>query len=375
MERPEGSNENSDTPAEGVGGGHAIEVAGADLAFRKVLVLHREVTGRGIAHAAGLKPPDAAIVLHFKEDAPPLEVAPDQVVDLDRGSRRFVAVTGDRLFLFSVDGRSFEWPVGWVNGVLLRVLAHVHEDRIIRRDLADGREVPVGDEERIDLTDGGIESFKTRKREWRLNVHGVMIDLPTPTVVVRTAMADAGFDPDKPWFIWFQVKGQPKRAVGLDDVLDLETPGIEKLRLFPRNVDNGEVTAPAARAFAMLEADVAYLDRLGLRWETLVEANRRWLVLHDYPLPSAYTGTHVVLALEIPTAYPAAAIYGFYAYPPLRLNSGREIPNTQLRGTLLGYGFHGWSRYRADAPWNPAVDNVVTQISLVDAALAKEAGE
>jgi hypothetical protein len=371
----EGVNEEFQHPVSGGGGDHAIEVAGADMAFRRVLIRHHEATGRGIAHAAGLKPPDSAIVLRLRVDGPPHEIGPDEAVDLARGDRRFVAVVGDRLFLFDVGGRRFEWPVGWVTGVLLRLLAHVPEDRIVCRGTPDDRQVPVGDDERIDLTGGSIEQFSIRKREWRLNVHGVVIVVPTPTVVVRTAMQDAGFDPAKPWFIWFQVAGQPKRAVGLDDVLDLETPGIEKLRLFPRNVDNGEAAAPPIFAFALLEADVAYLDRLGLRWETLVEANRRWLVIHDYPVPTAYAATHAMLALEIPPPYPAAAIYGFYAYPPLRLTSGREIPNTQLRGVLLGREFHGWSRYRAGAPWDPAVDNVVTQISLVEAALAKEAGE
>lgn len=80
--------------------------------------------------------------------------------------------------------------------------------------------------------------------------------------------------------------------------------------------------------------------------------------------------------MEIPPTYPGAQIYGFYAYPPLALACGRVIESTQLRGVLLGVEYHGWSRTCGPAaPWNPATDNVVTQLALVDAALAKEIGE
>ena len=37
------------------------------------------------------------------------------------------------------------------------------------------------------------------------------------------------------------VHGQPKKEVTLDYVVDLRTPGIEKIRLTPRGIDNGEV--------------------------------------------------------------------------------------------------------------------------------------
>ncbi len=81
---------------------------------------------------------------------------------------------------------------------------------------------------------------------------------------------------------------------------------------------------------------------------------------------------HVALALEIPPTYPAAQIYGFYCFPALTLVSGRAIESTQLRGTIFGQEYHGWSRRRGDASWNPLTDNVTTQLALVEGALAKE---
>ena len=98
-------------------------------------------------------------------------------------------------------------------------------------------------------------------------------------------------------------------------------PGIEKLRLTPKDVNNGEAPAVPCRTFALLDIDEAHLNRLGLKWETLVEAERRWLLLYDYPLPAGYTVARTSMALEIPPTYPGAQIYGFYAYPPLALAS------------------------------------------------------
>ena len=120
---------------------------------------------------------------------------------------------------------------------------------------------------------------------------------------------------------------------------------------------------------------MAYLDGLALRWETVVEKGRRWLVIRDYPLPPGYSVPTSDLALELPETYPQAQIYGFYAYPPLALASGRAIANTQLNGVIDGKPYVGWSRYRPGQPWNPDVDNVVSQFALVEAALLKEAGE
>lgn len=218
---------------------------------------------------------------------------------------------------------------------------------------------------------------ESRKPTWKLNVQGVVIEVGTPTIMVRNALVQAGFNPDQGWHIFLKVAGQPKLPVELNTEIDLRTPGIEKLRLTPKEVINGEASPGSCRAFALLDADEAHLNRLGLRWESIVEGDqRRWLVIHEFPLPLGYTVASTGLALEVPSTYPGAQIYGFYAFPPLALSSGRGIESTQLRGNLLGVEYHGWSRNRgAGAPWNPAVDNVVTQLALVDAALAREVGE
>ena len=353
-----------------------IHVADQTLCFRDVKVEDLTPTGAQLARSAGFKPVDGAVVLQVLPDGALESVRPEEVIDLTKCDGRFVIVASDRIYLLTVDGQRFEWPCRIVSGGLLRKLAKVPEGSVVYLQRRDEPDLMIGDHDLVDLDMEGIEAFVTGKASWKLNVHGVVIDVSTSTVAVRAAMEQAGFDVSKDWHVFLKVRDKPKREVDLDYTVDLKTPGIEKLRLMPRNVDNGEVPQAPRRDFALLAGDAEYLDRLMLRWETIIDGKRRWLVIHRFPLPTGYTARETMLALEIPDLYPGAALYGFYANPALALASGRAILRTQLRGTILGNQFHGWSRHRGrSAPWDPETDSVVTHLGLVDAALTKEVGE
>jgi len=219
-----------------------------------------------------------------------------------------------------------------------------------------------------------------KRQQWRLNVQGVILDLDEPTILVRQAIQDAGFNPNQNWIIILRMHGEPKREVGLDFVIDLRTPGIEKLRLTPREVNNGEAPMAPRRLFVLLEVDEIFLNGLGLFWETIIDntdvnSARRWLLIHNYPVPAGYTVSHTLLALEIPLTYPGAQIDMFYTSPPLTLKSGRAIDRTQVSAIILGVPFNGWSRHRGKlSQWNSVSDNVSTHLALVESALVKETG-
>ncbi len=355
---------------------HTIEVADHTLTYRHVLIDDFTPSGAQLAIAAGFKSVNSVSVLHVLANGDLEDVRPAETVHLHREERRFIIVESDRAYRLTIDGQRFDWSCRIVSGGLLRKLGEVPSDKAIYFEQQDQPDRRVNDQDLVDLDGVGVESFISRKLVWKLNVQGVVLELTAPTIVVREALVQAGFNPDQGWQIFLKVAGQPKQPVELTTEIDLRTPGIEKLRLTPKDVNNGEAPLAPFRAFALLDVDEAHLNRLGLRWETITEANRRWLLLHDYPLPVGYTVAYTKLALEVPPTYPGAQIYGFYAYPPLALSSGRTIESTQLRGVLLGVEYHGWSRNRGQgAPWNPITDNVVTQLALVDAALAKEVGE
>jgi hypothetical protein len=207
---------------------------------------------------------------------------------------------------------------------------------------------------------------------WKLNVQGVIIESQSPEIVVRQAIKQAGFNPDTPWIIVLKVAGEPKREIDLSFVIDLRHKGIEKLRLTPRQINNGEMAAGRRVEFALLPQDVKHLDQLGLRWETLVDGGRRWLILRHYPLPPGYRFPVADIGIEVPVSYPGAQLDMFYCHPPLALNNGAAIPQTQCIETITGLPFQRWSRHRQ---WDPARDALATHLALVDESLRREVGQ
>jgi hypothetical protein len=145
--------------------------------------------------------------------------------------------------------------------------------------------------------------------------------------------------------------------------------GIEKLRLTPRQINNGEMAAGRRVEFALLPQDEEHLGHLGLRWETLVDAGRRWLIIRNYPVPTGYRPAMTDIAIEVPVSYPGAQLDMFYCNPLLTLNSGAVIPQTQGMETVTGLPFQRWSRHRQ---WDAARDTLATHLALVDESLRRE---
>ena len=354
--------------------GQAIEVADQNLQFRPLVISDATPTGAQIAHAAGFAASQQATVMHLLPDGELEEVRPNQNVDLDKG-RQFVVVETDRLYILTINGERFEWPSRLISGTVLRKLGTIAPDDELLLDRVDQADRPIGPRDLVDLGKGGIETFVSRKPTWKFNVQGVLLTLHQPTVVVRQALIDAGFNPNQGWQIFLIVKNQPKRAVTLTDTVDLRAPGIEKLRLTPTGIDNGETAQKPRRDFDLLEVDEKYLDALDCFWETVSDAGHRWLLIHNYRVPAGYDQQMVMLALLIPLTYPGAEIDMFYTNPKLTLTSGRAIDRTQVAAVICGTPFNGWSRHRNEAAkWKPATDNVATHLALVESAIAKEVG-
>ena len=349
-----------------------IEVADTTLAFRQVVLADSTPTGAQIARLAGLTDAATAVVLQWQTAGGVEDIRPEEVANLAAG-HRFIVTAADRTYRFQLNGLRYEWPAPSVSVQAVRQLGRVpeaHSLYVERQDMPD-LEVAAGNS--VVLSAGGIERIYSKKPVWALKVQGVGLEFDTPSVRVRDALVLAGFDPAKAWHIFFIVKDQPKQELTVDSVMDLSQPGVEKLRLVQRNVDNGLADNPQ-RAFQVLPADVKHLDALGLVWETVVSVEgQRWLLVHDYPLPSGALPATATLALEIPASYPQAQIDMFYFLPFVRPASGGEYPSTQIRATIREQVYQGWSRHRnAAAPWNPQWDNIATHLALVESALLAE---
>lgn len=357
-----------------------IQISGLDFQFRTVALADHTPTGAQIAVAAGFAPAADVTVLQVLSNGELEDIRPSETVDLTTQIGKFVVVESDRTFQLTVDGTRYPWPGRVVSGMVLRRLASIPAEKALFIERRAQPDQAVEDVDLIDLSEPGIEHFYSAVRTWRLNVQGKNIDSITPTIVVQDAMLRAGFDITQAWQIFLKVEGQPKVPVQMSSTIDLRAPGIEKLRLTPGAIGNGEAITEPVREFSLLDVDENFLNHNGSLWETITidegGAKRRWLVIHDYHVMDGYTVSKMTLALEIPNTYPEAQIDMFYTFPPLMLATGADIPCTQVRATIRGLEFHGWSRHRGEASkWNPTFDNVVSHLALVEAALLKEVGQ
>ena len=129
----------------------------------------------------------------------------------------------------------------------------------------------------------------------------------------------------------------------------------------------------ARRQFHLLPTDEAGLANRQYEWETVIDGGRRWLILQKVQLPQGYDFSEVNIAVEVPQSYPMGELDMFYCDPHLNRIDGKPIPQTQVIENIEGRGYQRWSRHRGVlAPWRPGADNVLTHLTLIDAALLRE---
>lgn len=100
------------------------------------------------------------------------------------------------------------------------------------------------------------------------------------------------------------------------------------------------------RQFQLPATDLAYLERLGLHWETFVENGQYWLVLHDFQLPTGFIQTIVALAILIQPPYPDGPLDMGYFHPHLQRADGKPIARADVFVDFDGKRWQRWSRHR-----------------------------
>jgi|UniRef100_B0T6R1 hypothetical protein len=129
----------------------------------------------------------------------------------------------------------------------------------------------------------------------------------------------------------------------------------------------------ARRQFQLPELDEAFLDTLGLAWETIEEGGVQWLLLPGHGLPDGFDRLVVDIAIQISAGYPAAMLDMAYFHPPIGTTSRRPIPNADVIQILDGREWQRWSRHRtAENPWVPGEDDLSSHIHYMDAWLVAE---
>lgn len=126
------------------------------------------------------------------------------------------------------------------------------------------------------------------------------------------------------------------------------------------------------RDFALREFERDYLDRLGLPWETVLEGNQNWVIIHGRPVVPGYSVPRTNTALLLPGNYPDTQIDMVYFCPAVQRADNGQIKNLTSQN-ILGTPYQGWSRHRTNTnPWDPVEDSIETHLILVDLWLTTE---
>ncbi len=353
---------------------YQINVADKNLEPSQVLVSDPMPTGQQILEAANYFPTSDYILLMKQSTGMLEEVNLSEGVDIyHRGVEQFIAFKSDRIFYFELNDRRYPWGASDISEKALRSVGNISSKQALWLEQKQSADLLLGAESNLDLSASGLEKVYSAKCSWKLNVQGVLIESNEPTIVASDAMVAAGFNPADDWMLFLKVKGEPKRSIDVNDVIDLTTPGIEKLRMTPAEIRNGEQAICLKSDFSLLDKDADYLNKLGFEWETIMDGSRRWLIVRNYSLPTGYNLKQVNIAIDIPAAYPGAALDMFYCFPSLRLESGAAIAQTSCHMSIAGHSYQRWSRHlNGKTRWNPLTDSVMTQMAVIEESILRE---
>lgn len=127
------------------------------------------------------------------------------------------------------------------------------------------------------------------------------------------------------------------------------------------------------RQVILHEEDVAFLDSLGLIWETLKESNQDWLIVYGYTVPVGYNIEKVDIAVTISPGYPMSPLDMAFFNPDLVRTDGKPINATNHHQPCDGKSWQRWSRHRTSQnPWQPGLDSIITHFLCINHWLERE---
>lgn len=210
-----------------------------------------------------------------------------------------------------------------------------------------------------------------KEQEYKFRVDKTEVTVTQEEITGTEILTLAGKTPPQNFILQQKIKGQIVR-IGLDDMVDLTEPGVERFMTIPNEVTEGE--APIARRqFELLAEDLEFLESQGVQWETVLEANDvRRVVIHGFPVPAGYNVEKVSVFVYLPPNYPDVQIDMAYFLPKLGRNDGKLIG--ALSDTAAdGHTWQRWSRHRKTSnQWRIGEDNLRTHMVLVSSWLEQE---
>ncbi len=210
-------------------------------------------------------------------------------------------------------------------------------------------------------------------KAYKIKIDGKMFDVQDRYVTGRDILVLANKTPLNDYGVALQEHGHNMRTIGLDEAVDLDAPGVEKFVTFHTGHSDGEEGPKGPFPFDLPAEDQDYANRLSDKLERVLDRGRRWVLLHEFPVPEGYNLDKVTAAIMLPVGYPQSAPDMVYIYPPLSLSSGMKIHAAEATETIQGKAYQRWSRhFLPQEPWRPGIDSLETYALMIRGWLERE---
>lgn len=214
------------------------------------------------------------------------------------------------------------------------------------------------------------ESGHKPPKPYKIKIDGTMYEVEAQFITGRELLALAQKSPSQ-YDVGYKVHGHDVRIIGLDERVDLATPGLEKFITIQNGHTDGE-EGPSG-PFPFTEEDLAFSERHSGSVESVLEGNRHWVLIHDMDVPEGYNLSKVTAAVLLPVGYPICGLDMVYFYPELSLTSGKAIHAAEAREIIQGRPYQRWSRhFTPQAPWRPGIDCLETYYAMIQGWLKRE---
>ena len=210
-------------------------------------------------------------------------------------------------------------------------------------------------------------------KPYKIKIDGKMYEVQGQFITGREILMLAQKSPVNDYEVGFKEHGHDVRIIGLDERVDLEMPGIEKFVTIPTGHTDGEEGPNGPFPFMLTGEDHVYAEKLAGKLERVIDGTNRWVLIHDFAVPSGYNVESVTAAIMLPPGYPSCGPDMVYFYPALSLSSGKKIHAAEATMTIQGKTYQRWSRhFTPKEPWRPEVDSLETYSLMIHSWLEKE---
>ena len=208
---------------------------------------------------------------------------------------------------------------------------------------------------------------------YKLKIDGKMFDVQDRYVTGTDILVLTQKTPLSDYRVALQEQGHNMRPIGLDEVVDLEVPGVEKFVTYHTGHSDGEEGPQGPFLFELPMEDQDYANRLSGNLERVLDGGRRWVLLHNFSVPEGYNLDKVTAAVLLPVGYPQSAPDMVYFYPALSLTSGKRIHASEATEMICGKKYQRWSRhFLPQEPWRPGIDSLETYALMIHGWLERE---